>query len=309
MKEIILYAYHLDVEILEEQKDYVVFQIDEITYYFTKVKRTEQEFQELMIVMNELLQKNVPIFPFVLNREGKYLTAVDNNLYVLMMVTDPLKEYGLLDILNFQKTLTLNTNKSSLYRNTWATLWSEKVDYFEYQVHEMGKKYPIILNSFSYYVGLAENAISYAKFTESHIPKPVHLPIVLSHRRVKYPNIRLNYANPLQFIFDLEVRDVAGYIKDMFFKEEENAYIDLETFLKLRKPDLYSLSMLYARLMYPSYYFDIHEKIVEYHAQEEELLPMIDKIDQYEIFLKKAYYLFRQYAPIEPVMWIIKKES
>ena len=48
--------------------------------------------------------------------------------------------------------------------------------------------------------------------------------IVLSHRRVFYPNYKLNYLNPLSFVFDLEVRDVAEYLKAMFFKKDMDYY-------------------------------------------------------------------------------------
>ena len=50
MKENILYAYHIDIEEIEEHKDYSVFQIENTLYYFTKLKRTEKEFQELLQV-------------------------------------------------------------------------------------------------------------------------------------------------------------------------------------------------------------------------------------------------------------------
>ncbi len=309
MKENILYAYHMKIDEIEEEKDYAFFSYQNNSYYFTKIKRNEKEFQELLAIIQELRKKNIPIFPFVLNYYGSYVTMVENIPYVLVEVTQPQKEYGILEMMEFQKLLVLTNEKSSLYRNEWASLWAEKVDYFEYQVHEMGKKYPIILNTFSYYVGLAENAISYAKLVEKRIPKPQNLPIVLSHRRVSYPNYRLNYDNPLNFIFDLEVRDIASYIKSMFFEDEDLAIIDLETFVKLRKPDLYSLSMLYARLLYPSYYFDAHVKIMEYKEKETILLSLIDKIDAYEKFLQKVWYMLRKYAPLEPIAWLLKKES
>lgn len=36
-------------------------------------------------------------------------------------------------------------------------MWVQKIDYFEYQVSQMGKKYPVIRESSIYYVGLAES--------------------------------------------------------------------------------------------------------------------------------------------------------
>lgn len=308
MKENILYAYHMEASHLKEFHDYSSFQFQGKTFYFTKLKRNQKEFQELLQVMQELLQKNIPILTFVQNVQGSFVTMVGSDAYVLMEVQEETIEYGLLDILDFQNKLVLNHRHSSLYRNEWANLWSQKVDYFEYQMHELGKNYPILLNSFSYYVGLAENAICYARNVRNSFPD-IERPVVLSHRRVIYPNVRLNFYNPLNLIFDLEVRDIGEYLKSMFFQEQEEALIDLKAYIDLRKPDAYSSSMLFARLLYPSYYFDLHERIMEADEKEEKLLPIIDQVEAYELFLKKAWNLLNSYSPIEPVAWILKEES
>ena len=307
MKENILYAYHIQVDQIKEYKEYSVFEWNQKTYYFTKVRRNQEEYQDLLEVIRELEQKKIPILPFIVNVYGSYLTEINNEAYVLIEVDNPLHEYNLVDMLERNKSVVLNSKKNNLYRNEWGRLWSQKVDYLEYQVSEMGKKYPIIVNSFSYFVGLAENAISYANHVTRTIKIP-NSPIVLSHRRVGFPNYRLNYDNPLSFIFDLEVRDIAEYLKNMVFQEEELPLIELKAYIDLRRPDLYNLSMLYARLLYPSYYFDLHEKIINEDESEEVLLPIIDAISKQEVFLKKAWLLIREYVPLEPVDWIIKKE-
>ena len=41
--------------------------------------------------------------------------------------------------------------------------------------------------------------------------------LTLCHKRVYYPTYKLNYYNPLSFIFDLRVRDIASYLKNKFF--------------------------------------------------------------------------------------------
>ena len=45
MKENILYAYHLNIENIKEYNEYSVFEFNEKSYYFTKVKRSKEEFQ------------------------------------------------------------------------------------------------------------------------------------------------------------------------------------------------------------------------------------------------------------------------
>ena len=196
MKENILYAYHIQVDQIKEYKEYSVFEWNQKTYYFTKVRRNQEEYQDLLEVIRELEQKKIPILPFIVNVYGSYLTEINNEAYVLIEVDNPLHEYNLVDMLERNKSVVLNSKRNNLYRNEWGRLWSQKVDYLEYQVSEMGKKYPIIVNSFSYFVGLAENAISYANHVTRTIKIP-NSPIVLSHRRVGFPNYRLNYDNPL----------------------------------------------------------------------------------------------------------------
>ena len=305
MKENILYAYHVLIDNITEYREYSVFEYKQKKYYFTKWKRSLEEFQELLNLIYELQIRKIPAFSFIINVEGNYLTKINEDLYVLVEVDNPLHEYGLTDMLWRNKILRLNKKKSMLYRNNWKQLWSEKVDYLEYQISEMGKKYPIILNSFSYFAGLAENAICYLNNLSLSTD---NLPVVLAHRRVSFPNLRLNYDNPLNFIFDVEVRDVAEYIKSMVFINEELSYIELKAFLDISHPDFNSLILLYARLLYPSCYFDLHEKIINEDEAEESLLKVIDFIPRQEIFLKKAWNIINDYIPIPSISWLIEKE-
>lgn len=66
--------------------------------------------------------------------------------------------------------------------------------------------------------------------------------------------------------------------------------------------------MLYARLLYPSYYFDIYENVMNHTEEEEKLIPIIDLASEYEVFLKEAYIEINKYAPIEGINWILNKK-
>ena len=203
--------------------------------------------------------------------------------------------------------MLINSPKSHLYRISWAKLWSDKIDYFEYQISELGQGKDLILNSFSYYIGLGENAISYVTNTLNKY-KPTNLDkICLSHRRIKFPNYKLNYFNPLSFIFDYEIRDIAEFIKSAFFSNED-ALNYLKQALKTTNFSIFSLSLLYARLLYPTYYFDLYEQIMNNEENEEKLIPLIEKIDNYEKFLQEAYLEINKYAPIDRIEWLLKKE-
>ena len=131
-------------------------------------------------------------------------------------------------------------------------------------------------------------------------------PVVVSHRRIYYPNIKLNYLNPLSFVFDLEVRDMAEYLKAIFFSDDNMEALDeLTSFLKTTHYSIYSYQMLYARLLYPTYYFDIYDEIMNNNASEESLVKIVMKADDYEYFLKEAYLEISKYAPIEKIAWLI----
>ena len=308
MKETIKYYYNIDIDDLKEQDGKYFFKYQNQDFFFVYFNRNIEELNDILICVNNMKEKGIDVHNIIINRNGQYLTKINNFDYILMSVNNYNEEYDIFDMINIVNKLTLNYNTSKLYRNNWSNLWTQKMDYFEYQIRELGINKTVIKDSFSYYLGLAENAISYVNNTNLKYNALNNAKITLAHRRIFYPNYKLNFLNPLAFIFDLEVRDIAEYLKNMVFKEDSLPLIELKAFIELRHPDLYSLSMLYARLLYPSYYFDLHEKIINKDENEEELLPIIDAIPKQEKFLKEAWYLIRNYAPIEGIEWIIKKE-
>ena len=131
--------------------------------------------------------------------------------------------------------------------------------------------------------------------------------VCLSHRRIFYPNYRINYMNPLSFIFDLEVRDVAEYIKSAYFKGED-AFKLVKQYINSTKLTPYSINMLVARLLFPSYYFDEYEVyILGTDKDETKLLKLVDKANDYEAFLSRVIKYLRSYAYIPEIKWIEKK--
>lgn len=306
MKEIINYYYNFDLTEIEENNNYASFNYYGEDFYFVFFNRTEEELKDIVAICTELKGKGIRVHDIIINRESSFVTKVGDNYYMLLKLNSYKDEdINFISLCEYSSKLKLNSYNSKLYRNNWGDLWSKKVDYFEYQITELGRDKKIILDSFSYYIGLAENAISYVNKINKVIGISDNDSITLSHRRIFYPNTNLNYLNPLSFIFDLEVRDIAGYLKVEFFNGEDS-FLDLQTYLKIRKLTPYSYHMLYARLLYPSYYFDIYEDIMNNNGDEEKLIPIIKKVDEYEEFLKKAYIEISKYTNLERIDWIIK---
>ncbi len=311
MKELLEKFYNVyNIEIAENTSfSYFVFQ--EKKYYLVPYVRSEEEFPELFSLNEELLKKGIPTGKFVLNNQNSYITPYNNQKFVLLeMPLNCLLEYNILDMISFADKLIISSKKSILYRNSWADLWSAKADYFEYQIRQLGKDKPIILNSFSYYIGMLENAITYVNNTTKKYQLSVNEHITLQRKRVVFPNTLLNYFNPLNYVIDIEVRDIASYFKSLFFNSYEDLFTEVYAFFKRRKLGIYGYQLLYARLLYPSFYFDIYEKVMEGEIEESALIPIINKTEEYELFLKDMREIISKYAPIERVDWIVnKKES
>ena len=305
MKDTLEYYYRLDIDEIEELDGKYHFKINNQNYFFVFYNRGLEELEDIINVSSEMFRKGINVNKLLLNINNSYLTKVGEYNYILFSVTNLNEEYDIFDMVKISDKLVLNNSKSNLYRNNWGKLWSEKVDYFEYQVRELSVEKTIVKSSFSYYIGLAENAISYVNSTTLKYGGE-YARIVLSHRRVFYPNIKLNYLNPLSFIFDLEVRDIAEYLKAMFFKENIDFCIEeLASYLKIRHLSMYEYQMLYARLLYPTYYFDLYDNVMNKDESEENLVNVIKRCNEFEEFLKKAYLEISKYARIDKIEWII----
>lgn len=305
MKDTISFYYNIDIDTLEEKDGKYHFKYQNRDFFFVFFNRNLEELEDLLDCISEMQKKGIDVHGILINKDNSILTKINEYNYILFSVNNCSETYDIFDIIDMNNKLTLNNYNSKLYRNNWENLWMQKVDYFEYQIRELGLDKQVIKNSFSYYIGLAENAISYVHNVK--LKYPSQGTIVLSHRRIFYPNYKLNYLNPLSFIFDLEVRDIAEYLKAMFFSDDDESEVleELKSFLKIKRLTICEYNMLYARLLYPSYYFDIYEEVMNKERSEEDLLKIISKNENFEEFLKKAYLEITKYAILEKVEWII----
>ena len=165
-----------------------------------------------------------------------------------------------------------------MIRTAWAPMWSYKIDYIETQISENIKKYPIVLESINYFIGLTENAIELSQNVKSDI--------YICHKRFKYDYTEIDFYNPLNIVFDSRVRDVAEYFKDCFFNDIPIDNMVL-TYIKQNNLTLEEKKLFLSRLLYPSYYFDEYDKLI--NNENHKLNKIIEKIDMYERLLKLVY--------------------
>ena len=59
-------------------------------------------------------------------------------------------------------------------------------------------------------------------------------------------------------------------------------------------------------MLYPSFYFDKYEQIMSGNTKETELYKVIDRADEYEVFLKKMYLYLNYYIKMPDIDWLKK---
>lgn len=298
MKNVLLYNYNLEPENIQIQNENECsFYVDYEKYYLLLFDRPLEDLEEIYAIT----QKLKPTYHHIIkNRFSSLTTPYKGKNYCLIKINGP--ENSEIDILDLIKDTTQYTEKtSSLLRTDWGNLWSSKVDYLEYQISELGTTHKVVRHSFSYYVGLAENAIEYY-----NLLKPEELTTVISHRRIRSPFKSADYYNPLDIVIDYKARDYASYFKMKFFEQKD---ILKEMRLLVDKNILNPLeyNLLFCRLLYPSYYFDALYCVLEKGADDDTLIKYIERVDDYEDFLRATYDLFKTKTSMLKIDWLISK--
>ena len=306
MKNTINYYYNLKIDNISKKNSNYYFYIKNQEYFFIKNNRPIEELNSLYMLNIEMKKRNIIINQIILNKDNQVCTIINNISYVLLKINYYNSNILSLKDIYYMQNITYNiSNDKRLCRNDWIKLWCDKIDYYEYQINQFGKDYPILCDSLSYYIGLGENAISYLV---NNIDNNLKEELVVSHKRV-YSN-KLEFYNPLNLIIDNKMRDLAEYIKCNFFYDrldyyELNYYFETVTLSK--KDCVY----LIARLLFPTYYFDIYDEIINKNYDEMKIIPIIDKVYEYEKLLYKIYeyILYKKKVQIEPIEWLIKNYS
>ena len=299
MKDTLEYYYGLDIDELEELDGKYHFKIDNQDYFFVFYNRGLEELDDIINVSSEMFRKGINVNKILLNKNNSYLTKVGEYNYILFSVTNLNEEYDIFDMVKISEKLVLNNSKSNLYRNNWSKLWSEKVDYFEYQVSEFGLKYPLIRESIDYFVGIAENAIC---MINNYISNNN---LYLQHRRIDVGSKYYDFYNPLNLIFDTRIRDFCEYYKSNFMynyrcKEE----MKIINYLEKADYTITELKLLYIRLFFPSYYFDLYEKVVSKNENENKIKKVVQKVDDYQLFLYELSLYLKQFFILPHIEWI-----
>lgn len=297
MNNFIEYFYNIKIDKIIYSNKYYSFIYNGYTYKLY-IYDNYSNINMLMDLNNKLLGVTL-LSEIIYNRNNEIISVYNGVSYIL------LKLYA-----NTNKPISLNEIaflSNTLYKEklsiNWGFLWSRKIDYLEDLINENGKKYPLIVDSFNYFVGMAENAISY--YNDIFIDKDYKYSVC--HKIIRISDTIEALYNPLNITFDYRVRDVAEYIKNAFFNNNKYIFNELDAYLKSNTLSLMEVKLLVARLLYPSFYFDMYEDILIDNQEEKIILDVISKLDEYELYLSQVISYLKQSYDIDEIRWL-KKE-
>lgn len=292
MKNIINYYYNLIITEIHQKEETYILNCNSEKYIFMPYYGN---INNLNYIYNYLININIYCHRIIYNNNNSIISFIKEKPYILLKVLyDDKLSINLQDIIYYN--ILIETNRKC----NWYNLWCEKLDYYESQVREYGKKYPLIRDSFSYYNALCETAISLLNYLNND-----KLNMYINHQRINKDTDLINFYNPLNLVIDVKVRDICEYFKDCFFKGI-NTLDEIRNYLYISKLDNNEIILFYTRLIYPSYYFDLYDKIIQNKDKEEKINLYTDKINEYENFLKQVYLIITENYHLPEIEWIIK---
>ena len=294
MNNFIYYFYNIRVNDVVYNNKFFTFIYN--GYFYKLYVITENINNDFLIELDKRLLGNTLINEIIFNRDGKIVSNYDNKAYMPMRIFVNEKKKITLDEISYLANALVVKN----LRISWAMMWERKIDYLEKLINENGKKYPIITDSFNYFVGMAENAISYYNNT---VISDNYM-YVVSHKRIRTNDTVDAIYNPLNIIFDYRVRDIAEYIKRAFFDDDKNIFNEIDNYFRNYPLTETDARILVSRLMYPSFYFEMYEDILIDNMEEKIIIKTVDRLNEYEKYLGNVIGYLNKLYGVEEIKWL-----
>ena len=303
MNNVISYYYGINVLDIYDLGSMYYFNYDNKNYYLMPINRDYNDIKGIIDLCLELKKRNVLTNEILINKFNMYLTPINKYYYVLLKENSSDNPVTMNDIFYIQNNTIGIVGSKNLYRTDYIKLWESKIDYYEDKIREIQGKYLNIDKSIDYYIGLSENALVYLINNEIKISN-----VVLSHRRINISKGGLDFYNPINYVIDNRTRDFSEYIKDMFFNDNLSFEMFIN-YLEYMRFDRDEYILFIGRMLFPSYYYDVVDRIIDNNENDNILEGIINKQDEYINFIRDIFnYLIKvKRINIPYIEWIIKK--
>lgn len=255
--------------------------------------------------LNHQLTKYHYFFSLIPNRENSYVTWINGKPYIMLKLSNVLKDNISVYDIKPNLYITINNDISMLNHFPWIELWQNKIDYFEEYFFIKQDSYKKMFPIFHYFIGIAENALLYLKESEVEAKKEFSDNLVVSHVRMTVYDDLYDYYDLTNVIIDHPSRDISEYIKSAFVNKVWDLDI-LKGYLEKNKFSDYGVRTLLARIMFPSFFFDYLEKMIN-NDEKLDLFYIEARAEEFQKFIREICIFLSEKYKISTISWIIKE--
>lgn len=285
----------------EEDEYGTEFDLDGWHFKLEKTDKKEKELEEL----NDYVKKLENLFydsgvSLIKNRDGNYLSKAPFGDCALVSVKD--YPVNLSDLLKMHTFFKQEENNAKYTIPEMAKLWEDKLDLIEEKILPSFKvddySYERIMSTIIFAIGLAENSLQYlAETTLDYGPDIENLS--LTHKRFNMFS-SYEFFSPFNLIIDSPMRDLAELYKCEHLNNDE-----LLTILSYYNPSKKEVSLILARILYPTPLFDLLD---DYYILRKDVKTKIldykEKASKYIETLKALEKQLVQKYSIRPIKWM-----
>lgn len=271
---------------MHKHEDKYTFEYENNQYVFTILKRDKKE----LIYIEKCIYGNNIYDQIIRNKYNDIITTISNLQYI--MIKKCKQKQKLEEVVG--NNIVINDNK--LKKHEWYELWIKKIDNIEYQLQHISAKFPLIEKSINYYIGMTESALTYLndlQYNENNYTEEV-----ISHVRINDDDI----GDPQNLLIDYKSRDVSEYLKYLFINNIYDYDLIKKKISTLNFSE-FEWKLVYVRLFFPNFYFDIYDEIINNKNDEEKLKKIIIRAEEYEIYVDNIYSIIYEQKKIPKITW------
>ena len=305
MKNIINYYYQMNIENIHLSQGIYYFTYMDNNYMFIPFNKDFILLNYLYILNQVVLKTNVYYHEIILNKDRLPYLFIDGKCYCLLkesnLINDKMSFYDI----TFEK-VRIDNNLKRLIRFPWTNLWAKKLDYLENILNHLELSYKSVLPICLYFMGLGENAIQYINEVLETEELTKQDEFVISHDRININQSVKELYSPLNLIIDHPSRDISEYLKNLFVYNDYD-YNEIEEYILSLNFSNVGLKLLYGRMLYPSFFFDLWDEVIAGKKNYKDLIVYESRLEEYRIFLKEIYYIIRKRTYLDEVRWILRE--
>ena len=304
MKDYIEHYYDINIKNISRANDKYYFSSSQAKYIFEEFKGDIKQVEKKNVLIHNYLPKESPYHILIPNKSKSLITSIGEKNYILLKVKEFDKTKITLSELKYN-TFINEKEWQEFNRFNWVDLWQKKIDHYEEHIYSKTASFYANLTCFNYFIGLAENAITYVGKALKTEPKTPLDKLVLSHEKMSIELTLEEYYNPVYIMVDHKVRNISEFIKSSFV----SGNYDLDLIEKqLEEIDLSKLgvSLFIGRLLFPNFYFDNLGYAI-HHQKMEEFRKLEKRANEYQLFITDIYLLMKNKYGIDEIKWLEKR--